>query len=535
MQRKLFLLCAGIFLFLSTGNAQIVLPKLFPVAPVPEAKKEMTVPAAPAEWRKDSTWAWHWNSTTSAWQKIERTLRTSNGCGQPVNRLTLSWNYTLSEWVNFTKASNDYFPDNMTPSSSFEMHWNPSDNIWMEVYHALYKSNGDITEWEEKYYDETTNSYTSGNQGMYTYYSQGIQVVQKNLDVTTLSWKNYSRLTTGFDLQGNSVSRIIELWDEPTSSWCNVQAEVATYNAQNQVVEVLYSGWDSGISDWKNLGKITYEYNASGWLVKNFMYQWDEITLSWQNAVRIDYHYDENGNKIQAGSYEWDEVALLWEPDQKELYSYHSNGIPWQTFRYIWIPSLSEFKETEYTAYNEAGSEMEHYSKDINMSTFEYYQGYRTLNTYSEDLLTETLNQQLEVPANTWNDEYRTSYTWDANHNLTQELYESYDDALLAWKNSSKKDHFYSSYIGLEEPGELSTLCYFRNPLSPGETVHCPGLVSGEQYRFRLYTMTGQSVCDQQVQGTGSFTIPGSLSQGSYMLMITGSQGNAYSGRVMIK
>ncbi|MDP4281308.1 MAG: hypothetical protein Q8867_04085 [Bacteroidota bacterium] len=533
MRHNILLTLAGSLFYFCTANSQTFLSKVFPYYfPTPEVIAKSL--SSPAEWKQDSTWEWNWNTVTSSWQKNKRTLQTFNGCGKLMSQVSIFWDFNMSEWTNSGRISNEYFPDNTTLKNQFRMTWNKTGQTWVEIGHSLYNSDGKITEYESREYDGTTNSFTSGGQTIYSYYSGGMQEIRKTLDPVTMIWKNYSRVTTVYDVQGSPVSLLIELWSDVLTSWVNMEYYTMTYNSQEQMLEENYSLWDQGNDTWNNYIKITYEYNASGWLVNNNIYSWDNNTVDWKNSAKIIFHYDQNGLKIQAESYDWDDVTQAWINNQKEVYSYYSNGNPHETFRYIWILSLGKFMEFEYTCLDENGNQTETYHKDINYQTNEYSQGSRTVDTYTDGLLMEVDNQTLVVPGNTWDPANRQTNTWDADKNLIQELYENYDNTILSYVNSTKNQYFFSSYIGIDEKKGLSDLCYFKNPVTPGETIHCSGLSPEEHYNFRLLTLQGQTVFDTNLPGNGSVIIPESLSNGSYLLMITNRSGKTISGKILV-
>ena len=86
----------------------------------------------------------------------------------------------------------------------------------------------------------------------------------------------------------------------------------------------------------------------------------------------------------------------------------------------------------------------------------------------------------------------------------------------------------------MDEQRELTDLCYFRNPLCPGDPIQCPGLSPDEIYQFRLITMQGKPVLDQTFSGGGTIMLPDNLPAGSYLLTIKGSKGISGSGKIIV-
>jgi len=533
MKRKILLVAAGSFLLFGMATAQIFLPEPF-AAWSPKAPLLVESFSSPSAWRQDSTWESHWNSTGTDWQRYKRTMRTFNGSGRLASQVTLRWDFNLSEWVNYETTSNEYYPDNTTLKRTSRSQWDQSAYAWVELYHCYYNDSGKPTESEEKTYDFTTSSYLSGSLTQFTY-SPGNEVhLRKTLVPATMIWENNFRTTINFDGQGNEISYLSEGWIAGTSTWMNAGYVEMTYTAQGQMLEMIMQVWDPVTSFWKNSIRVTCEYNSSGWLVNYTGYSWDQVLVVWRNNIKILYHYDEDGNQIQAESYEWDNTLSAWLNNQKQVSTYYATGVMHETWRSVWVTGISQFIDIEYGGYNDAGDEVESWHKSIDYQTFEFYQGSRTLTTYTDGMLTEALHQSLETPGMTWIPSWRKTNTWDANRNLTVELHENYNDATQAWTNSTKYDHFYTTYIGIDEIAQLTSLCFFENPLSPGGTIQCPGLSPDESYTIRLISLTGQTIFTQTLPGTGSLSLPETVATGQYILLIAGSNGTTASGKVVV-
>lgn len=522
---------AGWFLLTGTVNAQhsrMPNPEdFFPKSPVNNESF-----AASTEWRQDSTWESHWNTTGNVWQRDRRILRSFNASGRMLSSLNIRWNFSLSEWINVEQYTNTYQADHTTPETTYRHVWDPSLQDWVEEYRAFYNSDADLTEYEERVYDITTGTFTSGEQGFITYSQGAVQELHKSLVTATMTWENMARITTTYDAQENPVTCLVEGWIG--GSWMNSQYATMTYTPQGEELEMVVQQWDPVINVWKNVYRISYEYNTSGWLIGTYYSSWDLIFLVWQPVVKILFQYNESGNETLSQSYEWDNTSQLWNPDQKQVSTWYPNNVMHETWRYVWLPIPVKFMEIEYAGYDDNGHEIEQWNKNIDYQTYEYYQGYRTVSSYVDGLLMEALSQSLEVPGFTWVDSWRKTNSWDGNRNLTLELWENWDNIALTWVNSSRDEHFFSSYIGIDEMPRISDICFFSNPLIPGEAIRCPGLSPDASYRVQLISAGGQTVSDQTIRGEETLLLPANLPAGLYILFIAGSNGTTVSGKVTI-
>lgn len=509
MKRKILMTAAGCLLLLCFANAQNT-------------------------WKKDSTWTLQWwDSNGILWHHYLRTIRNFNSAGNIVNTLDIRWDNTLS-WVPSINLSTEYYPDNTTPKKKVRTTWDQPDQTWVEIFHEFYQSDGRITEKEEKSYNASTNSYTAGFQFIYTYTEGSMQRVIKEYDKGTTEWRNKYRTTTIYDGQGNAINILDESWDTGLSSWVDVKKQEMTYNQEGQIIEALFLSWDHEISDWMNESRMTYSYNELGWLVDNITYLWYNSPGVWINSTKVVYDYDENGSKTQVVNYDWYGSPPLWNYKEKEVYSYYPDKLLHETSKSAWIKGLGQFKEFEHSNLDENGNETELWKKWIDYQTGQFYDGFLIVNSYSDSLRVEARFYILDILTNEWLPLSRYTNTWDENRNLAVELSEEYESDSQTWVNKTKYEHFYSPCIGMDEIPGLSGLCYFQNPISPSETVQCPGLKPDEIYHFRLVGMQGQTILNKTIQGNETLVIPENLATGTYILTIYGQKGTFATGKVIV-
>ena len=488
--------------------------------------------SAQTQYLQDSTWESHWNTLGSNWERDHRILRTFNGCGNLLSQQTLRWDLALSEWIYQEEKVNTYHSDNTTLATTMHRKLDPAIQSWIEIFHAYYNDEGKITERQEMTYDMSTSSYLSGDKTTYTYTPNTRIDLRKNLVVASMTWENSLRTTITYNDQEQPILLIIEVWSG--TGWVNAQKSENTYNAQGDLVEGITCIWNSGTSVWDNYSRVTNGYNASGWNISINMYVWDATLQVWENMLKIIYQYDERGNVTLAQSYEWDNSLLSWKNDSKYISTYYASDTLHEMWRSVWLETPAVFMDIQYYLNDSSGHETESWTKSINYQTGEYYQGYRTLYSYSDDLLVEILGQTLVVPGNIWGPAYRKSYAYDAHQNLISFIRETWDDPLQVWINAEKDQHFWSEFIGIEEVPGITSCCTFSNPLQAGDRISCPNLDPDGTYRIRLIGLNGQVLVEQPMSFGETLKVPGNLPGGMYLLVITDGTSMVASGKVVV-
>lgn len=478
-------------------------------------------------WKKDSTWSWYYNTSTASWMRISRSLHSYDPEGKIIATVYIHWDYQNSEWINYSKHESEYYTSD-TLAKRYEYRWNNITRNWYEKSHSFYLENRKISESKNLIFNDQ-HVLLAGELITADYPPQTEILLVKVLDMNTSNWVNHERLTRNYDAENHMITSLGEVWNPATLAWVNTMKWEIAYDAEGRKTEEIQYEWNNILHVWTRLMKIAYLYNSSGWNTSIIMYGWDAPLFQWKQSDRQTMIYDEFGKLMQTNADEWDDIMQIWKYRQKSVNTYYPGGQRKETTRYVWVEAVSDFKIVDYALVSPLGYTEEEYSLSVSMQNGSYYQGYRTLNTYSNDLLQVTLGQTYDVNTATWTDESRKTYTYDANRNSTEELFEYVNNG--SWVLNGKEQHFYSSIIGIGEKTEVTTSCIFSNPIRPGDRITCPDLDKGAT--LTLLNLNGQRVFSTTLPGDGSVSIPSSISSGMYILELKDGT-RITSGKIII-
>ena len=163
-----------------------------------------------------------WNSGSTAWVNQEITMYTYNGSNQLTQTLDLTWSTALASWVNNTKDTYSYYTSGIQ-EEHYQYFWNPIGVNYLDTYYNLNDSIGYPSEFYSKNIDYSTYQYTSGYKYLYTYTSQHrpLVILNQSLSIPSLIWKDNSRRTDTYDVNGNCITETDQQYDSVSVQWVN--------------------------------------------------------------------------------------------------------------------------------------------------------------------------------------------------------------------------------------------------------------------------------------------------------------------------
>ena len=163
--------------------------------------------------------------------------------------------------------------------------------------------------------------------------------------------------------------------------------DIYTYDAMGHTMSTLYQVKDAETNTWSNTDLFEYTRNAKGQTLTYIHRIWDKTTTNWVFSAKTEYTYDDNGNTLASIQSTWDKESG-WVYGNKRETTYNATGsiLIYSTW------SAGTWKEV-----------------------------YRVITVITGNTITET-TQSIGV------DDYRVTYTYDANGNLKSEVEEVADD-----------------------------------------------------------------------------------------------------------
>ena len=512
-------------------------PMAFKPSPGDERNTFILQKSLPLGWMEDSTYYSSWNTSSTDWDLYGKNFKTYNANGQTMVSFYIEFDRILLEWDNSFRYLYLYYPSRTSEMFTTQT-WDKTLSSWKNVVHFHYNDNGKTDTTSSMVYDQIHHRYNSGSKSIYTYNvsGQNIEIINQVLDTVTSSWKNQSSDQFTFDA-GNHITEVIHQdWVTGLNDWVNSIKSDYSFDGSGYATGTLEYIWDNAGSTWVYHLRGTFTNNASGYPVTELHEIWDAGASSWENLERETYQYNPDNQVTQYLDEDWDDALLNWVNYSKDTYSYYSNGNQDEYTGYFWNPISLSFMDVNYIRSDSSGYELEYYSKSIDWTTYQYTDGYKYIYTYNTFHNTDQiLEQSLNVVSLAWYDFSRRQDTYDANQNCTVELDQNYDTLSLAWTNTYKQDHFYSYSSGIHGIPGTSEYCYFSNPAEAGERIVCPNLMAGKTYFIYLDDLQGRRVYTTNIHPGESFTVPGDLASGMYMMQLLEDGKIIAAGKLIIR
>lgn len=250
------------------------------------------------------------------------------------------------------------------------------------------------------------------------------------------------------------TSQIYNWKINPQGTWTQKSRIIDhTYDANDHLLYYRFQTGDE-VNGWTNSYQYTYTYDAAGNELTYLEEQWNGANwITKESTIRV---YDANGNQLSATSlgyrqlYSYNAQNLLETKTYQEL----SNGNWVDNSRqlYAYLPNVS-METIEYYV-NGAWVTSERYSNtyDANDNIIEvlyetwngtsWVNGYRTASNYDGNgLLQQALTENWD--GNTWVNSSLLAYTYDANQNLIFWSISNWDAG--AWKGSVRQFNGYDA------------------------------------------------------------------------------------------
>ncbi|HYK47661.1 MAG TPA: T9SS type A sorting domain-containing protein [Parafilimonas sp.] len=225
---------------------------------------------------------------------FEKQINSYNQSCNIVTSLRLSWNFTLSKWMNFIITTYNYNGENV--STKLDQHWDTVLNAWQNDSVATFNYN-------------TSSQLTS--------------TVRQIWNIN--AWRNLRRETNTYDAYGRLATMVVELWDTLANGWENFESDSLKYNADGLLSREFGYSWDTVASAWVTSGRATLTYDADKNLTETLSENWHN---GWTNAERYSYTYTTAGKRQTILDQWWYIVGNsgYWQNRWTSYYTYDLNN-----------------------------------------------------------------------------------------------------------------------------------------------------------------------------------------------------------------
>ncbi len=344
-------------------------------------------------------------------------------------------------------------------------------------------------------------------------------------DTTTNVWEPYSKtLDYSFNANNNLIGDSIQCWFglQQRNFWQTCAQEAYTFDTNNNLLSYKAYDWN-GVS-FNISSAQTYTYNTNNDSTDYILQYWENNTLT--NRYHANYSYDVNHHLVKKLEQNWDTANHAWVNQDSITYTYTGNNLTYSQYQTL-LPASStaaSYKDTNFTynaknqltSYTSIGwdsnsSNWQPFLKEIltydanNNLTSDVYQSYDipywfgTWVSYAQDLYTYDANNNLveyltqEWNGSAWVTQVKSIYTYDANNNILSEVDQSYKT------NGSTSGLYGTRYYYKNDvtvKNNNNDVNIYPNPSAGMFFIESTNLLNN----YTVYDVTGRLVLNQVIQ-----------------------------------
>jgi hypothetical protein len=473
-------------------------------------------------------------STVTNWQNAGQSSRSTKSVGSGSGTIFREMAYrhdiwgTSNDWNNIDSAHYGYNTNGAVTAYNSSL---SSQNNWNNFVSISYYYNKDgTTEMNciNQNWDAKAGNWVPVSKSTYTYDSESrcISVASSNWNSTGESWLLTNQFNYGYDLSGNKTSEVYQIWDSSSASWTNNFNYTYSYDGLGEMTGYVNQVWTSN-NTWANSETVAYEFNANNNVI-------GKTTQIWSNGNWLNYDlgtwvFDAKNNVSVSASYVW--LNGKWTNTSKSEYTYdaHNNNTLevdylWNTSSYQW--DSSKYKAFVYNADNYPLSETE--GVYIN-HVLTYTSKYQNIYNANDDKVSTT-NYTWDKTTATWPVAGMVSYNYDANHNPTYQLNQTFNTTTATLQNTEQYYFYFISFRTTaidETPNKLGASVY-PNPSAQPQVNLQLNLTHNSEVLVTMYDAAGRPVnCELRQVNNGTNTIAlntSGLAAGNYLIQTVDRQ-----------
>ncbi|MBI4929865.1 MAG: T9SS type A sorting domain-containing protein [Bacteroidetes bacterium] len=415
--------------------------------------------------------------------------------GESVQVRTLSLSHSLTSSLSPFRAGATSLPTPNSiwqPGKRIESRWDTISSSWMfnDSVLSSYNINGDVT------LEETYSSSGLFWQTIYTYNANAKLTQLLGQYWNGSAWDNMSRTNYSYDANNNLIQETIQNWNTSLSSWDNFYQQLSAYDINNNPIQYIGQNWNTTTSSWDNSWKENDTYNVNNQLIQYIGQNWNTTTSSWDNSWKEDLTYS-SGVIISAIDYSWN--VTTWDIDTQYI------NIVW----YQWTGDLNTSLIQSYTAQIWNGASWDN--------------DYRDTYTYDAQANnTDYLSEVWQTSAWVTDYEYKNIFAYDANNNITQDIIQDWVQWLMAVRNYWRIDYSnYTLYSAIDESSSANgNILIYPNPSNGVFNVQMSGFENVQMNNIEVYNVMGEKMYSEKILNPKSLILNLAVPNGIYFLQL---------------
>ena len=482
----------------------------------------------------DSVYTSNWVS--NAWSLNIKNYNVKDGSGRTIQDLFKKYNSGTGQFVDFAQFLNSYTGTDTVPTRTTEQLYYLGN--WNTYYYSHYVAKNTLDTTYTKLWDNQHHKFISGVKNTYQYNDSLLPIINisQTLDTATLVWQNSSKVTYAYTGLNQPLEQIQLTWQKDSSAWKNLFKISDIYDQNNLHINHYEYEWNDSSYTWINTLRITYTNNLASLPYTAIKEFWNASKLEWDTLQQITFIYNQENWLMTILTQNYQQSNGTWQDYYLKYYTYFPSGEIHTATGNIWDSMHSVYLIDSYQKMDSLTNKVaENYTYSVDQGTFLITGGVKDLYTFKPtgDTLTH-VNQTWNVSGINWDNKSQILYSYDSHNLLSEELTQEWTTASSAWTNWKKSDYYYSEFIGIGEHKAKLKSCFYANPLVSGGSVYCPEFTSGQEYTFRICSLSGVDVYRTVFRGGESVRISGSLASGLYFLIIEEKNSIIYKDKIVI-
>jgi len=294
---------------------------------------------------------------SSDWEfDLTETVKARNSKGLPTLIETREKIEGTQTWINVYSAEISYF-NNDTIFEYKLKEWNTNTNNWnteLSYYEKKDEDGKKIINFVRSW-DNSSQSFTSGNKEIYTY-SGELKTIKEDNDWYNNTWEDFARTLYYYDSADNDTLELEQRFIS-SNNWRDNWKTKFIYDENNKKIFEQQWGYDWYWDEWFDYSKTTTSYYITNGLVEEvFTERYDDTKAGWYDLARTDYYYTvdnlldykeehdlENSNNSLKYEYTYNE-----NNDETSFFLYSYNGSSWTLFYKVFDTYDTNGNQTSY-------------------------------------------------------------------------------------------------------------------------------------------------------------------------------------------
>ena len=441
----------------------------------------------------DSSYRFPWDQVNNNWRSTASS-RVKCGYDARLNQTGTysdSWDTGLSMFIHSYELLNVYDANNNMTEWIYNT-WNKPTSTWIPNEHdTLLYQNNKLTSESWNFYNTINNTWFKGYYWQYNSTGALTEYFYLDYDYSTFAIQYGEKRQYTLNARDYPVVTVIQNFDTILHNWVLSGKALSTYQNDTLLLEETSYSWNSASVTWDMTGRTQNSYTGT-LLTNSVEQQW--ISSSWVNSANTVYTYDNNRNIINELYQYWDGIGWVNSNQIANTYDASNRLMTNLTQNFI-NNSWSNNFLYEYSYDNNGNRVMRSYK------SWDYYTG--TLVGGSKYL-----------------------YAFDANNLMISSTYQYLDTGTGNWINSSLVSYYYSAHTyGVDDIFSHGLYKVYPNPATERIFIEPTDPGAHAIRSAAIFTITGQEVLHQQVDGTKTMMDVSTLPAGIYFLRLTGNDG----------